>query len=55
MRFELTAEPRRAQEIAFERASDYMTLLQFHGAPATILHLASHAAPAGARPYRTLD
>jgi hypothetical protein len=55
MRFELTAEPQRAREIAFERASSYMTLLQFYGAPAMILGLSSHAAPAGARPYRTLE
>jgi hypothetical protein len=55
MRFELTAEPQRAREIALERASSYMTLLQFYGAPAMILALASHAAPTGARPYRTLD
>jgi hypothetical protein len=54
MRFELLAEPRRAQEIAFERASDYMTLLQFYGAPAIVLALTSHAAPTGTRPYRTL-
>jgi hypothetical protein len=55
MRFELTAESSRAQEIAFERATDYMTLLQFYGAPAMILPLISHAAPTGARPYRTVD
>jgi hypothetical protein len=55
MRFELTAESSRAQEIAFERATDYMTLLQFYGAPAMILSLISHAAPTGARPYRTVD
>src|SRR5207253_1439297 len=55
MRFEVTAEPQRAREIAFERASAYMTLLQFYGAPTMILGLTSHAAPAGARPYRSLD
>ena len=55
MRFELTAEPQRAQEIAFERASDYMALLQFYGAPPLILPLTSHVAPTGTRPYRALD
>jgi hypothetical protein len=55
MRFEITAEPVRAQEIATECAADYMALLQFYGALATILPLASHAAPIGMRPYRTLD
>jgi hypothetical protein len=55
MRFKLTAEPVRAQEIAMERAADYMALFQFYGAPTTILALSSHAAPIGMRPYRTLD
>jgi hypothetical protein len=55
MRFALTAEPLRAQEIAFERATDYMTLLQFYGAPAMTFLLVSHAAPTGSRPYRTMD
>jgi hypothetical protein len=53
MRFELEAEPQRAQELAAERAADYMSLLQFYAAPAMVLPLASHIAPSGARPYRT--
>jgi hypothetical protein len=53
MRFELEAEPRRAQELAAERAADYMALLQFYAAPAMVLQLASHVAPTGARSYRT--
>ncbi|MGO9234949.1 MAG: hypothetical protein ACLP4V_13065 [Methylocella sp.] len=55
MRFELFAEPQRAQEIGAERAEDYMSLLQFYSAPATILSLVSHAAPRCARPYRTQE
>jgi hypothetical protein len=52
MRFELTAEPQRAEELAAERAANYMALLQFYAAPTMILPLTSHAAPRGARPYR---
>jgi hypothetical protein len=55
MRFELIAEPQRAHEIAFQRASDYMALLQFYGAPPLILPLTSHVAPTGTRPYRASD
>jgi hypothetical protein len=55
MRFELLAEPKRAEELAVERAADYMALLQFYTAPAMILPLASHIAPRGARSYRTQD
>jgi hypothetical protein len=53
MRFELEAEPKRAQELAAERAADYMSLLQFYAAPAMVLPLASHVAPSGVRSYRT--
>lgn len=55
MRFELRAEPRRAEELAVERATDYLALLQFYTAPTMILPLTSHIAPRGARPYRTQE
>jgi hypothetical protein len=55
MRFELLAEPQRAEEIATERALDYMSLLQFYTLPAIVLSLVSHAAPRGTRPYRTQE
>lgn len=55
MRFELVAEPQRAEEIATERAVDYMSLLQFYTLPAMLLSLVSHAAPRGSRPYRTQE
>ena len=47
MRFELVAEPKRAGEIAGERAADYMSLLQIFASPALILPLVSHVAPRG--------
>lgn len=53
MQFQLTAAADRAQEIALERADDYMALLQFFGAPLRVLALVSHAAPSGMRPYRS--
>ena len=52
MRFELEAEPRRAEELAHERASAYMSLLQFYTTPAMVFTLISHAAPRGTRPFR---
>ena len=52
MRFELLAEPTRAEEFALERAADYMALLQFYTAPTMVLPLTSHIAPRSARPYR---
>lgn len=55
MRFDLLAEPRRAEELAVERATDYLALLQFYAAPTMILSLVSHIAPRGARPYRTQE
>jgi hypothetical protein len=50
MRFKIFSEPQRAKEIALERATDYMTLLNFYTPSARILSLASHSAPRGQRP-----
>lgn len=52
MCFSLEAEPKRAEELALEKAENYMALLQIYGLAPTVLPLISYAAPAGARPRR---
>ena len=49
MRFSLEAEPKRAQELALEKAQDYMALLQLYGLAPTVFPLVSYAAPSGTR------
>jgi hypothetical protein len=52
MRFSIEAEPRRARELALEKAERYMALLQFYGPTTMILPITSHAAPSGKHPHQ---
>ena len=53
MCFSFVAEPKRAHELALEKAENYMALLQFYGAAPLVLRLTSYSAPFGARPRQT--
>lgn len=50
--FRLRSHPSRAVELASSYADDYISLLQFFGAPPLFAPLSSHVAPRGQRPYR---